>query len=51
MRVDPLGDDRLDVLPRIEAGQRVLEDHLHPLAGMPQLLAIQLGDVDAVEDN
>jgi hypothetical protein len=44
-----LADDPAHGHPRIQAGIRVLEDHLHPPAGLAQRLATQPGDVDAVE--
>ncbi len=46
-----LGQDRLDVLPGVEAAQRVLEDHLETAAERPHLLARQLRQVGAVEDD
>ena len=37
VRPHPLDQQRLDGLARVEAGERVLEDHLHPLALRAQL--------------
>ena len=51
VRDQRLGQDRLDVLPRVQARHRVLEDHLHPAAGPAQLLALERGHVDAVEEH
>ena len=47
----PLDEQRLDRLPRVEAGHRVLEDHLHVLALAAQGLALEAGDVLALEQH
>jgi hypothetical protein len=44
-----LDEQRLDVLARVEARHRVLEDHLHAPAGPAQLLALERRQVDPVE--
>ena len=44
-----LGDDVTDATPRIERGDRVLEDELHALAHLAQGLAMHRGQVVAVE--
>ena len=49
--VEWLGDDPAGGHPRIEAGVRVLEDHLHPLAQAAQLGTLDLGHVLAVEED
>jgi hypothetical protein len=51
VRLQRFGQQRLDVLPRVQAAQRVLEDHLHPPAHRAQRLALERGDVDAVEEH
>jgi hypothetical protein len=42
---------RPDGHPRVERGIGVLEDHLHPPPQLPQLLALVLADVDAVDQD
>src|SRR6202158_1983235 len=49
VREEALGDDLPDRAPRIERGERVLEDHLHPLAVWAVLPARQLADLRAVD--
>ena len=44
-----LGDDIADGHPRIQGRVGVLEDHLQLAAVLPQFLAPELGEVDAVE--
>ena len=51
VRDEALGEDRLDALPRIQTGHRILKDHLHPAATAPQFLAPQRRHVHAVEDD
>ena len=47
----PFQEEGLDGLARVQAGERVLEHHLEALALRAQCLALQGGDVDAVEDD
>ncbi len=47
--VERLADDPGDVHPRVQAGVRILEDHLHPAAHLAQGLAVERGQVDPVE--
>ena len=49
--VERLGDDPAGGHPRVEAGVRVLEDHLHPAPQAAQVRALELGDVLAVEED
>src|SRR5690606_11207898 len=56
VRPDPvrghaLAEDRLDVLPRVQAAERVLEDHLEPPAEPAHLLLRQLRQIGPVEDH
>ena len=46
---DRLGDDALDALARVEAGIRVLEDHLHVAALLAELFTLERRQLDAVE--
>ena len=47
--LERLADDPRHVHPRVEAGVRVLEDHLHPAAHAPQGGPLEAREVDAVE--
>ena len=47
--VEALGDDVADLAARVQRRDRVLEDHLHAGPGPPQRVALQLGELDAVE--
>jgi hypothetical protein len=51
MGVQRLGEQRLDVLPRVERAQGVLEDHLHAPAHVAHRLRLERGDVGAVEED
>jgi len=46
-----LGDDVGDLPAGVERGDRVLEDHLEPGPGAPELLTPERGDLRAVEDD
>src|SRR6185295_16553868 len=46
-----LGDDVLDLAPRVQRRDRVLEDHLHARARAALLLPRQLGHVAAFEQH
>ena len=49
--VEGLGHDVADPPPRVERGDRVLEDHLDPDPRPTQLVAPQAGELGAVEDD
>ena len=49
--LERLGDDRPRGHPRVEAGVRVLEDHLHPASRGDHLLPVERGQVDAVDQH
>ena len=49
--VDGLGNDVGHSHARVEGAVRVLEDELHLLAGAREVLALELGEVFAVEDD
>ena len=47
----PLGDDVLDLAPRVQRRDRVLEDHLHARTRLAQLVAAQMRHVGALEED
>ena len=49
MHLQRLGDDLADGHARVQAGVRVLEDHLHPPAHLAQVLAFELDQVNVIE--
>ena len=51
VRAERLADDAPDAVPRVERGERILEDHLHSPAQRPQRPLSEFGDVTAVEDD
>ena len=51
VRAERLGDEIVDAHARVERRERILEDHLGPLAEAEQPVASQRPDVDAVEED
>src|SRR5206468_2148282 len=49
VRAQRLADDPADAVPRVERGERILEDHLHAPAQRPQLVVTEMRDVPPVE--